>query len=230
LAQAGAPEGTVATARHQTEGRGRRGRQWWDAPGDALLSSVLLRPPVPASCVPQLSLVAALAVAEALDEAARVAARIHWPNDVLVGGRKICGILPDAVSGADGRVGYVLLGIGLNVNQEAFPKELEGLATSLYLETGRRRDVAELLRAVLEALERRYDAWLSGGFASLRDDWRRFSSTVGRRVHTSAGDEAIAIDVDDDGALLVDAGHGRIARLVAATSDRQDSRGHAPRP
>jgi BirA family biotin operon repressor/biotin-[acetyl-CoA-carboxylase] ligase len=216
LAQGGAPEGTVVTAAHQTAGRGRHGHQWWDAPGAALLCSILLRPPIPAARAPQLSLVAGLAVAEALDEAAGVPARIRWPNDVLIDGRKVSGILPDAASGADSAVAYVLLGIGINVNQDVFPTDLETLATSLYLATGQRREAGDLLRPLMGALEQRYNTWLDTGFASLRDDWRRRSSTVGQRMATPSGAEGVAIDVDDDGALLVDAGGGRIARLVAS--------------
>jgi BirA family biotin operon repressor/biotin-[acetyl-CoA-carboxylase] ligase len=191
LARGGAAEGTVLTARHQREGRGRQGRLWWDAPGDALLFSALLRPSVPATRVPQLSLVAGLAVAEALEASAGVPARLRWPNDVLIQGRKVCGILPDAVSFGDGRVSHVLLGIGINVNQLEFPAELAAQATSLRLATGRRQDAAELLIPVLAALERRYVEWLDGGFAVLRDPWRQRAASPGQNV-------------DDDGALLVE--------------------------
>ena len=180
LARAGAVEGTVVTARHQTGGRGRRGRQWWDAPGDSLLLSVLLRPPGPLADVPQLSLVAALAVTEALWSAASVRGRIRWPNDVLAGGRKICGILPEAVCEAAGRVGHVILGVGINVNQTAFPGELADRATSLRLLTGRVQEPAALGAYVLEALDRWYGRWLAGGFAPLREEWRRRSSASSR--------------------------------------------------
>ena len=167
LARAGAPDGTVVTARHQTGGRGRRGRAWWDAPGESLLLSVLLRPAVPAGHVSQLSLVAALAVTDAL-AAAGVMGRIRWPNDVLVGGSKISGILPDAVCGTDGRVEHAIVGIGINLGQRSFPPELAGQATSLRLLTGRAHDPARVEAAVLTALGVRYDAWLSGGFDALR--------------------------------------------------------------
>ena len=137
MAREGAPDGTVVTARHQRQGRGRRGHDWWDAPGESLLLSVLLRPSVAAAEVSALSLVAAVAVAEALDAVAGVGARIRWPNDVLVGGRKIAGILPDAACRADGGVEHVVLGIGINVGQRAFPPALALVATSLFLATGR---------------------------------------------------------------------------------------------
>jgi BirA family biotin operon repressor/biotin-[acetyl-CoA-carboxylase] ligase len=214
LARAGAPDGTVVTARHQTGGRGRRGRAWWDAPGESLLLSVLLRPAVPAGHVSQLSLVAALAVTDAL-AAAGVMGRIRWPNDVLVGGSKISGILPDAVCGTDGRVEHAIVGIGINLDQRSFPPELAGQATSLRLLTGRAHDPARVEAAVLTALGVRYDAWLSGGFGALRDAWRSRSSTIGTRVGLPDGGDGVAVDVDGDGALLVDVGGGTLTRVVS---------------
>ena len=215
LAAEGAAEGTVVTARHQTAGRGRRGRRWWDAPGQSLMMSVLLRPSISIGQAPQLSLVAGLAVADALEIAAGVTARIRWPNDVLVDGKKIAGVLPEAVARGDGRLAYVLLGIGVNVDQDRFPDDLGNEATSLGLATGRTHDHGRLLEAVLEALDRRYDEWLSAGFAGLRDEWRRRASTLGERVPTGDGREGVAVDVDESGALLVDAGRGTLTRVVS---------------
>jgi BirA family transcriptional regulator, biotin operon repressor / biotin---[acetyl-CoA-carboxylase] ligase len=218
LAEQGAPEGTVVTARHQTAGRGRRGRHWWDEHGQSLLMSVLLRPSIPTAHAPQLSLVAGLAVADALVTAAGVDAQIRWPNDVLVGGKKICGVLPEAVSRADGRVGHVLLGIGINVDQSEFPDDLRDQATSLRLATGSAHDHGELLSIVLDALDRRYGEWLAVGFAGLRDEWRRRASTLGQRVPTGDGREGVAVDVDETGALLVDAGLDGLTRVVSQTA------------
>lgn len=215
LARGGAPEGTVVTARHQTGGRGRRGREWWDAPGQSLLMSVLLRPAIPAAHAPQLSLVAGLAVADALAAIAAVDARIRWPNDVLIDGRKICGILPDAVSGADGRIEGIVLGIGLNVGQTAFPADLAPIATSLRLATGVDVDLARVQAALLDALERHYRDWLFRGFAALRPAWRHRSSTIGTRVRLAGGGEGTAVDVAPDGALLVEVGAGVTARVVS---------------
>jgi BirA family transcriptional regulator, biotin operon repressor / biotin---[acetyl-CoA-carboxylase] ligase len=146
-----APEGATVTTDHQTEGRGRLGRTWEDAPGRALLCSIVLRPPRPISDWPQLSLVAGAAVAAALPLAASVLA----PNDVFVGERKVAGILPEA---ADGRV---VLGIGVNVNQTPgeLPPDARKPATSLRIELGRELERAPLLAAILSELERRYSAW-----------------------------------------------------------------------
>jgi BirA family transcriptional regulator, biotin operon repressor / biotin---[acetyl-CoA-carboxylase] ligase len=153
------PEGAVAAADEQTEGRGRLGRPWLAPAGTSLLVSVLLRPDVEPARLPDLSLVAGRACAEALAEVAGLETEVKFPNDVLVRGRKVAGILAEA---SEGRV---VLGIGVNVSQAAgeLPAEPRTPATSLLLETGRAVDRAELLVALLDRLERRYDEWLGAG-------------------------------------------------------------------
>ena len=152
-----APEGAVAAADEQTEGRGRLGREWLAPAGSSVLASIVLRPEVPTASLPELSLVAGHAVARALGEIADLAAEVKWPNDVLVNGRKVAGILAEA------REGRVVLGIGVNVSQatDELPLRPEYPATSLLLETGRRLPRAEILAAVLDHLEREYDAWVA---------------------------------------------------------------------
>jgi len=148
-------EGTTAATDLQTRGRGRLGRTWEAPPGRALLFSVLLQPRPPMALWPELSLVAGDAVATALREQAGVAAELSHPNDVLIEGRKVAGILPEAT------VGRVVLGIGVNVNQatEELPAETPKPATALRIETGREWPRAPLLAAILLELERRYDGW-----------------------------------------------------------------------
>jgi BirA family biotin operon repressor/biotin-[acetyl-CoA-carboxylase] ligase len=215
LAAAGAPEGTVVTARHQRAGRGRRGHEWWDAPGQSLLASVLLRPAGPAAAAPQLSLVGGLAVAEALAAVASVPARIRWPNDLLVGGRKVCGILAEASSDGAGRLHHVILGIGVNLAQTAFPADLADRATSLYLVTGRTFEPAAVLAAVLERLARHYHAWRAGGFAVLRAAWLERSTLPGQAVRLPDGSEGVGVDVGDDGILVARAADGRLVHIVS---------------
>ena len=215
LAAAGAPEGTVVTAAHQTGGRGRRGRIWWDAPGDNLLLSVLLRPAISAASAPALSLVAAVAVADAVAGAVGVEAGIRWPNDVLVGERKLAGILAEGAADGAGRVEHVRLGIGLNVNQTAFPESIQGVATSLRLVTGRAHDGARVLAGVLAALDRRYAEFLADGFAAVRPEWRRRSVSLGRWLRMPEGALFLAEDVDDAGALLGRDAGGRPVRLAS---------------
>ena len=153
-----APEGALAAADEQTAGRGRLGRRWLAPAGTSLLCSLQLRPAIASERLPELTGVAARACAEAIAVLTGLEPELKFPNDVLVGGRKVAGVLAEA------REERVVLGIGVNVNVPAdeLPQEVDLPATSLLVETGRELDRAELLAELLERLERRYDAWLSG--------------------------------------------------------------------
>ncbi|MDX6485402.1 MAG: BirA family transcriptional regulator [Gaiellaceae bacterium] len=149
------PEGATVATDHQTAGRGRLGRAWEDTPGRSILVSVLLRPPAPMPLWPELSLVAGEAVAEALRVETGINASLRHPNDVVVEGRKLVGVLPEAASGR------VILGIGVNVNQTPgeLPADTAKPATSVRIEAGREIERAPLLAAILGELERAYEAW-----------------------------------------------------------------------
>jgi BirA family biotin operon repressor/biotin-[acetyl-CoA-carboxylase] ligase len=194
LAAAGAPHGTLVTADEQSAGRGRQGRVWAASPGSALLMSLVLRPPPET-----LPLCAAVAVSEAVP----VDCRIKWPNDVLVGGRKLAGIL------VEGRPqeGWAVLGIGLNVSTSAdeFPPELRETATSLAL-AGATIGRDELLAWLLGRLERR----LRSPLAEVLEEWRCRDALLGERVAWNGG-EGTAAGVDEAGSLLVDTEAGRVA-------------------
>lgn len=153
-----APEGALVTAEEQTAGRGRLGRRWLAPAGTSLLCSLQLRPAIRSERLPELTVLAARACADAIAALTDLEPELKFPNDVLVGGRKVAGILAEA------REGRVVLGMGVNVNVPAaeLPLDVETPATSLLVEVGRELDRAELLAEVLERLERRYDAWLSG--------------------------------------------------------------------
>jgi BirA family transcriptional regulator, biotin operon repressor / biotin---[acetyl-CoA-carboxylase] ligase len=153
-----APEGALAAADEQTAGRGRLGRRWLAPAGTSLLCSLQLRPAVASERLPELTGVASRACAEAVAALTGLEPELKFPNDVLVGGRKVAGILAEA------REGRVVLGIGINVNIAAvkLPQEVDLPATSLLAETGKELERAALLAELLERLERRYDAWLSG--------------------------------------------------------------------
>jgi BirA family biotin operon repressor/biotin-[acetyl-CoA-carboxylase] ligase len=212
LAERGAPDRTVVVADRQLAGRGRRGRVWQAPAGTSLLTSILVRPALPRALLATFSPTAAVATAEALERVAAVAARVKWPNDVLVGGRKIAGILLESRSVA-GAVAPLVIGIGINLAQREFPPELAGQATSVALETGRAVDRETMLATLLEA----FDAWRARleteGFGPVRERWRRLSDTVGRRV-TADGVSGTAVDLDADGALLVDVG-ALVKRVIA---------------
>jgi BirA family transcriptional regulator, biotin operon repressor / biotin---[acetyl-CoA-carboxylase] ligase len=152
-----APEGAVAVAEEQTGGRGRLGRPWYAPRGSSVLVSINLRPPVPTARLPELSVVAGLAASDAVAAVTGVRPEVRFPNDLLVEGRKVAGILAEA------RDDRVVLGIGINANltAEALPLEVDTPPTSLQLEAGAPVDRAVLLVALLEHLERRYDAWVN---------------------------------------------------------------------
>jgi biotin-[acetyl-CoA-carboxylase] ligase BirA-like protein len=157
-----APEGAVAAAEEQTAGRGRLGRPWYAPPRASLLASINLRPQVEIPRLPELSLVAGLAVADAIEEATAIRPEVQFPNDVLIGGRKVAGILAEA------RDERVVLGIGINANltEDELPEAADTPPTSLQIETGAVVDRVRLLVALLERLEVRYDAWVSGAARS----------------------------------------------------------------
>ncbi|HVD49340.1 MAG TPA: biotin--[acetyl-CoA-carboxylase] ligase [Gaiellaceae bacterium] len=152
-----APEGALVTAEEQTAGRGRLGRRWLAPTGTSLLCSLQLRPPVSAERLPELTGVAARACADAIAALTGLEPELKFPNDVLLGSRKVAGVLAEA------REERVVLGMGINVNvpADALPADVDRPATSLLVETGSELDRAELLAEVLERLERRYDAWVS---------------------------------------------------------------------
>ena len=156
------PEGAVAVADEQTEGRGRLGRSWQAPAGTSVLVSVLLRPAVESPRLPELSLVAGGAVAEAIADVTGIDPAIKFPNDVLVAGKKVAGIL------AESSEGRVVLGIGVNVNQtaEELPRDAQTEPTSLAIEAGDRVDRGDLIAAILLRLEGAYDRWVSGTSAS----------------------------------------------------------------
>ncbi|HXV33185.1 MAG TPA: biotin--[acetyl-CoA-carboxylase] ligase [Gaiellaceae bacterium] len=195
-------EGAAAVCNEQTAGRGRLGRAWTAPRGKAILCSVLLEPP-PERPLAQLSLVGGLAVAETVEEATGAAAGIKWPNDVLLGGRKVAGVLAEAAGGG------VVLGIGLNVNQRA--EELPGgakvAAGSLLTADGRRRQRAPLLAGLLLALERLYDRWREDGLEAVHGALAARDVLRGRRV-SIAGEAGIAAGIDWDGRLVVEVGPG----------------------
>ncbi len=206
-AAAGAPEGTVLVARRQYGGRGRMRREWL-SPEGGLWFSIILRPQVNPERAPQLTLLAAVAVAQAVRRLYRTGqALIKWPNDILLDGKKICGILSELQLDENGAVAYAVIGIGINVAvQEEFPPQLRGLAVSLNKATGLAYACEEVLQAVLEELAALYAPWLKNG-ADLLPLWKSLSCTLGRQVVVKDDDKVlfrgIAEDLDGQGALIV---------------------------
>jgi BirA family biotin operon repressor/biotin-[acetyl-CoA-carboxylase] ligase len=217
LADGGAAHGEVVIAESQTAGRGRRGRSWSSPPGQNLYLSVILRPSLPPQRAPELTLVASVAACDACRKAG-VDAGIKWPNDLLVGGRKVAGILTELSAESDA-VHWVVLGIGVNLNSASddFPADLRAVASSLSIERGQPVPRALFAAALLSELEQWLDLHAAEGFAPIRDAWRERSVTLGRevRVDGDGGEIAgVAEDIDASGALLVRTSEG-LERVVA---------------
>lgn len=211
-ARAGALEGSVLIAEAQREGRGRLGRSWHSPAGANLYLSVLLRPDLDdLVSLPVLALVAGVAVAEAIDEVTRVPTRLKWPNDVMVGGRKLAGILAEV---GDTKPMALVLGIGINVNQRDFPEDLEEIATSLLICRGVETDRATLVAAVLRHLHLRTAQFEREGSDQLLECWMARSRTMGSRIRTSDGREGRISGLDSSGALRATDDSGRTFRVV----------------
>ena len=202
------PEGALAVCDVQTRGRGRLGRRWEAPPGTAILCSVLLRPPA-ARNPAEVSLVGGLATAEAVEEATGLGAGLKWPNDVLLAGRKVAGVL------AELRDGAIVLGVGLNVNQseDQLPAGAILPPGSLLLADGVRRDRAPLLARLLARLEPAYEAWRLHGLVALREGLAARDALRGRHVLVD-GEPALAVGIDAQGRLAVEA--GGVRRVVAS--------------
>ncbi|HYE14928.1 MAG TPA: biotin--[acetyl-CoA-carboxylase] ligase [Pyrinomonadaceae bacterium] len=214
----GAPEGLCVVAREQTAGRGRQGRSWASPKGAGLYVSVVLRPRMDAKDWPLITLAAALAVREAVKEVCALDADIKWPNDLLAGGRKLCGILAETVETPGGRA--VVLGVGVNLDDRAFPSELNETATSVAGEAGQPCDADELLGALTRSLARWHETLQrEGGPARVVAEWESHSSFArGRRVRVSLPGETfegVTRGLEPDGALRVET-DGRSLRRVRA--------------
>lgn len=221
LAHEGVPEGTTVIADEQTGGKGRLGRTWVSPPGVNLYLSLILRPSVSTGTAPQVNLLAAVAVAEAIRQVGGLTPAIKWPNDVLVDGKKVCGILAEMQTEA-GTLQSLVLGIGVNVNAPltAFPPELQDKASSLFLVGGRVIDRAAFTAALLTHLEKLYILWIEKGFPALRPAWEHYASgLIGKQITVAALEGTIGgtvLGLDSDGALLLQSDDGGTPRRVLA--------------
>ena len=219
LAEAGAVEGTVVLADRQSAGKGRLGRQWISPGGVNLYLSVVLRPHLPPYEAPQLTFLSAVAVARAIEQTCGLIPVIKWPNDVLLNGRKVAGLLNEMSAETD-QVGFVVLGIGVNINMsvDQFPDDLRSPATSLSIASG--ETVSRVLFAVrlLTALDQEYARFLDEGFGPVREEWARRCNAYGRQVSVVVGGVELKgpfAGIDHDGALLLQLPDGRLERVMS---------------
>ena len=208
----GAPHGAVFLAERQTGGKGRLGRHWDSPPGEGVWMSLLLRPAGPPAEASVLTLLAGLAVCNALRGECGCDAWIKWPNDIVAGGKKLCGILTEVAAEMD-RIHWAVVGIGLNANQGAFPDEIAWKATSLRLETGRRVERSAVLRRILLELEEAYRLYYEERRPGFLEAYQARCISLGRRVRAERGGnplEGEAVAVTAEGDLLLRCGNGRL--------------------
>lgn len=220
LALKGAEEGELVIAESQEKGKGRLGRSWFSPPNLNLYLSVILRPPIPPHQAPLITLMAAVATAEAIRNYPGLRPMIKWPNDILLKGRKVAGLLNEIQSEMD-RVHFVILGIGVNLNVEEkmFPKEIRSIATSVKKEMGQAISRKMFLAFLLQELEKWYTLFLKqGGRSAILKAWRKWAQIKGKQVRMTSFGETItgrAIDVDSEGALIIETRYGERKRVVA---------------
>ncbi len=219
LARDGAPEGTVVVADAQGKGKGRLNRAWQSPAGRNLYVSIILRPPIDPPSAPQLTLVAGVAVAELLTACGLKHLTIKWPNDVLISGKKVCGILTEISSAARG-VDFIVLGVGLNVNMNRgdFEPSLGDIATSLKIETGKTHDRIAVISGLLNFFETWYKVFLRAGFPGVRDTWLRHADILGRPIRVVFREDAqtgVVLGIDDDGAIVMQDADGTAQRVIA---------------
>lgn len=216
---AGAGEGLLIIAEAQTSGRGRLGRSWFSPPGAGVYMSFLLQPDIPPARAPQLTLLLSVALCRAIRQETGLAAEIKWPNDILIRGRKVSGILVETILEAD-RVKMMIAGIGMNVNtmRGEFPPELSDSVTSLMEERGAPVVREELIAAFFTHFTQLYELYRREGFAPIKTLWEALTVTLGRhvRIDTPQGlAEGVAEAVTDEGALLVRDGSGRLCPVYS---------------
>jgi BirA family biotin operon repressor/biotin-[acetyl-CoA-carboxylase] ligase len=231
LARSGAAEGTAVIADRQTAGKGRLGRKWHSPAGKNLYTSVILRPAVAPSEAQSLTLALAVAAAEALEGFSTTRPAVKWPNDVLMGGRKVAGILTEMASDMD-RVGHVVAGLGVNVNAEnsSFPAELRTKAASLreFSKTGA-VSRARLAAALYSSIEKWYKIFLDEGLKAVVTAWRGYFEAEGRTIRVNVMDgtvSGVCMGIDRDGALLVREPTGNVARITSGEMEVLGRSGH----
>ncbi|MGC9940258.1 MAG: biotin--[acetyl-CoA-carboxylase] ligase [Verrucomicrobiota bacterium] len=218
LARDGVREGVVVFAESQTRGRGRLGRKWVSPANKGLWFSILLRPRVHPQESTQLTVVSATALRRAIMTKTDLRPEIKWPNDILIGGKKVAGILTELSAELD-RVKHITLGIGVDVNVDAgeLPPEVRKVSTSLKIEAGEAISRVELAAEILRELDRDYARMCTGNFLAVADEWEAGCATIGKNVNVQMGDRKIsgcAESLDEDGALLVRTEHGHLERVI----------------
>lgn len=219
LALDGATHGTVVIADEQTKGKGRIDRTWYSKKGEGIWMSIILRPNLLPFLAPQLTLLTATVLANVLDHDAKANPQIKWPNDILINGKKIAGILTEMQAEQD-QVLYVIIGIGININQTkaSLPEAIQEKATSLRIETGKKWDMLPLMQQILETFEEKYNQYMDHGFKYVKQTWEDYGFRMNERLKIKLGnktEEGIFLGIAEDGALLAKKDDGSIEKVYS---------------
>lgn len=219
LAEQGAPEGTVVIAEKQTSGRGRRGRSWFSPAEKGIYASLILRPSLPPNEAPKIVLLTSVAAADALSTQTHLDVMIKWPNDILVKGKKIAGILIDIGTEMD-TVNYVIVGLGLNVNipYRSLPEAIRNDATSVLIETGKQTPRKVIIREYLRLCEKYYEWFNEGRFEEIIERWEKYANIIGQRIRVDLAGKTHRGNVshiDPDGVLVIIDSAGKTHRIFS---------------
>lgn len=220
LARENKPHGTVIIAEEQTAAKGRMNRPWQSPKGTGIWLSMILRPEIMPHQAPQLTLLTATVLAEVIYEETNVSPQIKWPNDILIAGKKIAGILTEMQAEQD-QIQYVVLGFGMNVNQEEqdIDPDLRDRATSIRIATEKKWDRTKMIQRILERFEQTYDLYLREGFSQIKKKWENFGFKVGQKISLTMQDEKVTatfIGISHDGALIIENANGEKVDLYSA--------------
>lgn len=218
-ARENAPDGTIIIAEEQTAGRGRMKKNWF-SDKEGLWTTLLLRPSIPANKASELTLLTAVALRDALHQLTDLPIGIKWPNDLLIGDKKLCGILTE-MQGEQDRIDYVLIGIGLNVNQDetSWDTSIRDIATSLKIETGKAWDKKEIVQTLLKYFENTYEMYLKDGFKTIKSRWEKNAFKIGETIKIKTFREEWEgrfIGISDEGALIAESSDGSPVTLYSA--------------
>ncbi|GHH98208.1 biotin--[acetyl-CoA-carboxylase] ligase [Neobacillus kokaensis] len=220
LASQGVPEGTVVIADEQKSGKGRMNRNWHSPKYTGIWMSLILKPNIPLTKAPQLTLLTAVAVVQGIEEITGLIPEIKWPNDILIAGKKVTGILTELQAEAD-QIHSIIIGIGINVNQkqEDFPLELQEKASSLFIETGKTISRAELIRCIFMHFEKLYTLYLEKGFMPIKLLWEGYAVSIGKIIKARTLTDVIegeALGITDEGVLKIEDQSGFVHQVYSA--------------
>ncbi|MDI6600265.1 MAG: biotin--[acetyl-CoA-carboxylase] ligase [Thermoanaerobacteraceae bacterium] len=228
LAMDNCEEGTIVVSEEQVSGKGRISRGWYSPRADGIYCSIILKPAVPISEASKLTQLIGLGIARALQKEG-LNPLIKWPNDIVINGKKICGILTEMAAEMDA-IHHVVAGFGINVNNQHFPEELGNIATSLYLESGKKFNRTELLASILKEIETGYNIYISGEYSGFIEEVKGISATLGKRVRIIKNNQeytGTALDILPSGALLVKQDDGELTEIQAGDVSVRGVMGYA---